>query len=104
MTHQELDHSTAEKRPILIRYVYDSLNEGGLQRPSFCVIVWDTAIHGPVPPRVEPPISRDLRRIKTPSEFRSLTIGAEVLDFRKGTWWGAIVVKVDSNIKFLADH
>jgi hypothetical protein len=45
-----------------------------------------------------------LRRIKTPSEFRSLPIGAEVLDFRKGTWWGAIVVKVDSNIKFLADH
>jgi hypothetical protein len=95
MTHRESKPSMAEKRPILIRYVAESLNAGGPQRPSSCVIVWNAAIKCPLPPRVDPPIAVDLRRIKMPSEFRSLPIGAEVLAFRKGTWWGAIVIKVD---------
>jgi len=99
MTNRLSDAAMAEQRPILIRYVLGNLNEEGDQRPSSCLIAWDAAIKGPVPPRIESPIAVDLRRIKTPEEFRSLPIGAEVLNFRKGSWWGAIVVKVDPTSK-----
>jgi len=91
----------AQQRPILVRYYHRTLNDRAPERPSACVIVWDTALHGPVPHRIDPPISFDMVRIKSPDEFRSLRIGAKVLCFIRGTWWGAAVVEVDSLSKGL---
>src|SRR5471032_2002891 len=97
MIHRESGKPMHEAvAPLLIRYIDGRLGDGGPQPPSSCVIVWDTAVHGPVPQRVEPPISRDLRRIISPSDFRLLPTGSAVLGFRRGTWWGAIVVQVNS--------
>jgi len=82
-----------KSEPLLIRYIDGSIDDGGPQRPSACVILWDTAIHGPVPARVEPPIPIEHRRLKTPDEFLLLPLGVAVLSFRRGTWFGAIVVQ-----------
>ena len=82
-----------KNEPLLIRYIDGSLKDGGPQRPSACVILWDTAIHGPVPSRIEPPIPMGHRRMKTPDEFLLLPLGAAALSFRRGDWLGAIVIQ-----------